>query len=324
MHVPSVLRAAAWITSLVVLTTACQQKPPAPAPKTSYQVRVSTLIEGRALTQTAQSFASLCAPSPPDISLTRVEAQNGPANLKNVDEGRADIAFVGASLLYEGYRGVLPEFPERFEKISGLAVLQPLIEHVLVGPRSTISSLKDLAGRVVAVGRPGATNAITAPKLLAGADLARPANEIQTDFDTAIAKLFDGTVDAVMLPAPVPFPSVARAVSRGARIVEIRGPLADRLRERVRFMHPVTIPPDTYPGQHERMVTLGMDTVLVARRNLPNWVAQRLVAALFDCLPRLAEIDPSVQMVDINRAAATPLPLHPGAALYYRERELAP
>jgi TRAP transporter TAXI family solute receptor len=291
---------------------------------TSFQVRVSALIEGRALTQTGKSFARLCAPSPPDLILTLVEAQNGPANLKNVDEGRADIAFLGASLLYEGYQGIVPEFPERFENISGLAVLQPLVEHVLTGPRSTISSLKDLAGRAVAVGRPGARNAITAPKLLASAGLAHPAHEIQTDFDTALDKLFDGTVDAVMLPAPVPFPSVARAISRGARLVEIRGPLADRLRERVRFMHPYTIPPDTYPGQHERVVTLGMDTVLVARRNLPNWVAQRLVGALFDCLPRLAAIDPSVQMVDINRAAATPLPLHPGAALYYRERELVP
>ena len=154
--------------------------------------------------------------------------------------------------------------------------------------------------------------------------LAHPAHEIQTDFDTAIDKLFDGTVDAVMLPAPVPFPSVASALSRGARLVEIRGPLADRLRERVRFMHPVTILPETYPGQHERVVTLGMDTVLVARRNLPNWVAQRLVGALFDCVPRLAAIDPSVLMVDISRAAATPFPLHPGAALYYRERELTP
>jgi TRAP-type uncharacterized transport system substrate-binding protein len=67
-----------------------------------------------------------------------------------------------------------------------------------------------------------------------------------------------------------------------------------------------------------------MDTVLVAGRALPAWVAQRLVGVLFDCLPRLAAIDPSIQMLDINRAAATPVPLHPGAALYYRERELAP
>ena len=320
----AVVRPAAWITSLVVLTTACQQKPSAAAPITSYQVRVSTLVEGRALTQIAQSFGRLCAPSPPDIVLTVVEAHNGPANLKNVDEGRADIAFVGASLLYEGYRGVIAEFPERFERISGLAVVQPLVEHVLAGPRSTIASLKDLSDRTVAVGRPGATNAITAPKLLASAGLAHPAHEIQTEFDTAIDQLFDGTVEAVLLPAPVPFPSVARALSRGARLVEIRGPLADRLRERVRFMHPYTIPPETYPGQHERVVTLGMDTVLIARRDVPNWVAQRLVGALFDCAPRLAAIDPSVLMVDISRAAATPLPLHPGAALYYRERELVP
>ena len=180
---------AAWITSLLVVTTACQQKQSAPGPMTSFQVRVSALIEGRALTQTGQSFARLCAPSPPDLVLTLVEAQNGPANLKNVDESRADIAFLGASLLFEGYRGIVPEFPERFENISGLAVLQPLVEHVLAGPRSTVSSLKDLAGRAVAVGRPGARNAITAPKLLASAGLAHPAREIQTDFDTALDKL---------------------------------------------------------------------------------------------------------------------------------------
>jgi uncharacterized protein len=312
------------MTSLVALTAACQQRQSAAAPIQRYQVRVSAFVDGRALTQTAQSFPRMCAPSSSDIVLTVVDAQNGPANLKNVVEGRADIAFTGASLLYEGYRGIVPEFPERFENIKALAVMQPLVEHVLVGPRSIMTSLKDLAGRAVAVGRPGARNAITAPLLLASAGLAHPAREIQTDFDSALGNLIDGTVDAVMLPAPVPYPSVTRAVSRGARLLEIRGALADRLREGVRFMHPFTIPPDTYPGQHQRVVTLGMDTVLVARRDLPNWVAQRLVAALFECVPRLAAVDPSVLMIDINRAAATPLPLHPGAALYYRERELVP
>jgi len=317
------IRAAAWCACATALA-ACHQRPAAVAAGTSYEVRVSALVEGRSLTETGQAFARMCAPPPRDITLVVVDAENGPANLKNVDDGRADVGFVGASLLYDGYRGVIPEFPERFEKISGLAVVQPLVEHVLVGPRSTIASLADLAGRTVAVGRPGARNAITAPKLLASAGLARPAREVQTDFDSAIANLFDGTVDAVLIPAPVPFPMVARAMTRGARLVEIRGELADRLRERVRFMHPYTIPPHTYPGQQARLVTLGIDTVLVARRTLPEWVAQRVVAALFDCLPRLAAIDPSFRMVDISRAPATPVPLHPGAALYYRQRELAP
>src|SRR5438874_4188787 len=132
-----------WIACLVGLTTACQQKPP-PASGAKYQVRVSALVEDRAMTQTARSFARTCGPSSSDLTLTVVDAENGAANLQNVEDGRADIAFVAASLLYEGYRGVVPEFPERFDKISGLAVLQPLVEHVLVGPRSTISSLEDL------------------------------------------------------------------------------------------------------------------------------------------------------------------------------------
>jgi hypothetical protein len=65
---------------------------------TSYPVRVSALIEGRADADGTIVRAPVCA-VPPDIILTPVEAQNGPANLKNVDEGRADVAFIGASLL---------------------------------------------------------------------------------------------------------------------------------------------------------------------------------------------------------------------------------
>jgi len=39
-------------------------------------------------------------------------------------------------------------------------------------------------------------------------------------------------------------------------------------------------------------------------------------------LPRLsAELD-FLHDMDPERAAATPVPLHPGATLYYREREL--
>src|SRR3954470_13791933 len=118
-------RAVALIVS-VALLTACRQAEPPSVTQETYQVRVSVLVAGRALTQSGQSFARVCAPSPPDITFTVVDAQNGPENLKNVDDGRADVAFVATSLLYEGYQGILPEYPERFEKIGGLAVLQPL------------------------------------------------------------------------------------------------------------------------------------------------------------------------------------------------------
>src|SRR5262249_35046458 len=154
-----------FLAALVGANLACRRSQSTTIPEPKHQVRLSALTEGLSLAAPGRAFARVCAP--PDITLTVVDAANGPENLKNVEDGRADIAFVGASLLYEGYQGVIPEFPERFEKISGLAVMQPLVEHVLVGPRSTIASLKDLGGRTVAIGRPGARNAITGPKLLA-------------------------------------------------------------------------------------------------------------------------------------------------------------
>ena len=39
-------------------------------------------------------------------------------------------------------------------------------------------------------------------------------------------------------------------------------------------------------------------------------------------LPQLSAELPFLKGMDPERAPATPVPLHPGAALYYREREL--
>src|SRR6266853_697917 len=83
---------ATCVLCLAALGTACQQTQTAAARQTPYQVRVSALAEGRALAQSGRAFVRLCAPA--DMTLAIVEAANGPANLENVEDSRADIAFV--------------------------------------------------------------------------------------------------------------------------------------------------------------------------------------------------------------------------------------
>jgi TRAP-type uncharacterized transport system substrate-binding protein len=39
-------------------------------------------------------------------------------------------------------------------------------------------------------------------------------------------------------------------------------------------------------------------------------------------LPDLVKGDAAARLIDVDQAPATPIPLHPGAARFYREREL--
>jgi TRAP-type uncharacterized transport system substrate-binding protein len=51
-------------------------------------------------------------------------------------------------------------------------------------------------------------------------------------------------------------------------------------------------------------------------------LVHRLTEALFTVLPDLTASRNYLKLMDVRRAAATPVPLHHGAALYYREQEL--
>jgi TRAP-type uncharacterized transport system substrate-binding protein len=63
--------------------------------------------------------------------------------------------------------------------------------------------------------------------------------------------------------------------------------------------------------------------VIVCRRDLDERLAYRLTEQLFAVFPRLATVEATLRFLNVDEAPATPIPLHPGAARYFRERELS-
>jgi TRAP transporter TAXI family solute receptor len=104
--------------------------------------------------------------------------------------------------------------------------------------------------------------------------------------------------------------------------LDVSGPTVQRLREEYPFLRPAVIPPGTYPGDLRPVQTLLVDVLLVCRADLDDRLARRLTGALFEVLPGLSSTNEFLRLIDLDRTPATPIPLHPGAALYYREKEL--
>jgi TRAP transporter TAXI family solute receptor len=84
------------------------------------------------------------------------------------------------------------------------------------------------------------------------------------------------------------------------------------------------IPRDTYPGQSEPVQTIGVNSILLCRADLPDDLIYTLTKALFDSLERPSSPLARFPWLDTDGASATPIPLHAGAARYFRERELFP
>jgi TRAP transporter TAXI family solute receptor len=140
-------------------------------------------------------------------------------------------------------------------------------------------------------------------------------------FVQAATRLLTGDLDGMFDNAINQADSVRRATAGGARLVPIEGAPVERLRREYPFLRPTSIPRGLYPGTTTAVHTLGVDGLLVCRQDLDETLVYTLTREFFNVLPTLS-LGAAARLMDLDAAPATPIPLHNGAARYYREREL--
>jgi uncharacterized protein len=257
----------------------------------------------------------------PDLRIELVDTAGSVRNLESLERGAVDLGLAQAGVAYMAYNGRLPEAERPLRNIRGVAVLNSSTVHLLVGPRSRAHSVNDLEGLRIGVGPGGTGNAVTSELLLSPYALNAP-KTMGVPAGQIADMLLAGRVDAAFTISGIPHDEVGRATRDGARLVHVSGPSMDRLRSAYPFFRSAVIPAGTYPNQPMPVQTLSIDVVLLTRKDVDEELVRRLTAGLFQMLPRLsAELD-FLRAMDPERAPATPIPLHRGATLYYREWEL--
>jgi TRAP transporter TAXI family solute receptor len=86
---------------------------------------------------------------------------------------------------------------------------------------------------------------------------------------------------------------------------------------------PAMIPAGTYDGQIEAVETASIRNVLVTHDSVPDDVVYRMTKAMFEHLDELAAAHIAATAISLEGAVSNlAVPLHPGAAAYYRESGL--
>src|SRR5262245_12560625 len=249
----------------------------------------------------------------PDVTFEHHPSTGAVSNAELLQAGNGDIGFVFADVAFER--------KQVFDRLRGVAVLELTPLHLVV--RQGITSVRDLRGRRVAVGPPGSGTALTAEIVLRAFDI--KLSDIHTEalqFDDAARRLVAGRLDAMFDTAIYPAEAVRMAAAAGERLMPLPGSPIDKLRHEYPFFRAAVIPRDAYPGVNEAVHTIGVDSLLVCRRDMDEELVYQLTRRFFDALPMLSSSRNALRLMDLDQAPATPIPLHDGAARYYREREL--
>ncbi|GAA3706055.1 TAXI family TRAP transporter solute-binding subunit [Nonomuraea antimicrobica] len=230
-------------------------------------------------------------------------------NLTMMTDGRADVGFALADSADDAVR-------VRHQPVSALARMYMNYVHLVVAADSAIIGVGELAGRAVSVGLEGSGTAVTATRVLAAAGLERPPEISRLGLDPSIQALRSGRVEAFFWSGGVPTPALAAL--GGIRLLPLE-PLVPVLR---RGYGPVyehaSVPAGAYGGA-KPVPTVGTPSYLMCRTSLPADLAYTITETLFLARDRLQAPSAPGGRLDRRYAIGTGVvPLHPGAAHYYR------
>jgi hypothetical protein len=307
----------AALLSVSGLGAACRKQPPAERPRQI--LRIAKAFAPFSDRLTAEYRRGL-----PNLDIQSQGAGDSDAVVDAIQNGTADIGVVLAAVAYSAYWDSRNQTPPSLTLMRGLSLLQPLPAYVLVRANSGIRQVTDLRGRGVGVGPVNSSSWILGHIVLKAFGVEPRAIKVISTREAGAAGLKDGTIDAVFLPGyTYPDEVTYSAIRAGAYLIPIEGDAVERLRRDYPFVRVAAIPRDIYPGQNRIIPTVGIDMVVVCRRDLDESVVHDLTQQLFNTFPRLSGVEASLRFLNLDEAPATPMPLHPGAARYFRERELS-
>ena len=293
---------------------------PAPPAAVRARVRLTTGTPGAGFYPLGQSLVDALQTNLPDLIIDHRESTGSVSNVGVLQSGDADVGLAYADVAYIAFVGGLEGRPARFDHLRGIAVLHLAPVHLVVGATSGIRDVSGLRGRRVGVGTPGSGTALTA-KLVLMAFGMDPAS-VQAKplrYNDAAAQLTAGELDAMFVIGADPTESVQAGTRAGARLLPLIGPAIDRLRHDYPFFQATVVAANAYQGQPAPVRTIGVDNLLLCREGLDEELVYSLTSGLFEMLPSL----PLLRTMDLEQAPAVPIPLHDGAARFYRERELS-
>jgi hypothetical protein len=249
-------------------------------------------------------------------------------NLKFLKQGNSDLAFTMADMAQDAVTGrdVFSDFGK--VPVRTLAVLYSSYSHLVARADAGISGITDLRGRVVSTGAAGSGTTVIARRMLqaAGLDPSRDIREQSLGVAQSVDAIKDGKIDAFFWNGGLPTASILDLVNTpGVKANFI--PTDTQLTRLEQMFGPSLyyrdiIPKATYNNDAE-IAVVAVANLLVASEEMPEALAHDITQVLFDQQAELAAIHPQAKTLSLKTAlSGSPVPFHPGAIRFYRERNV--
>ena len=272
--------------------------------------------------------ASILSRYVPGMDATAEVTAGSIANLQLLGSGKSEMGFTMADSAWDAYNG-FEKFKDKKVPVRTLVVFYPNRMHVATLEDSGINKMSDLKGKRISTGAPSSGTEIMAMRLLEAFGLDPNKDVVRERLSVAesVNALKDGKIDALMWVGGVPTPSITDlAATPGKRLKLIdHGEGAERMRKKYGPIYVKNrILANAYPGESHETSNVDVWNLLVVPANADENLVYQITKTLFEKKDELVRVhkDASFLSLDNQTTGASPIPFHPGAARYLREKGL--
>ncbi len=262
-----------------------------------------------------------------NIEGARTQVQSTKASVENLNllqQGKGELALAlgdSVKLAWEGDADA--GFKQPLAKLRGIAAVYPNYIQIVASKESGIVKFDDLMGKSMSVGAAKSGTELNARKIFEadGKSYDDLGKVEYLPFAESVELIKNRQLDATLQSAGLGVASIKDlATSLPINVVAVPADVVAKLG--APYIS-ATIPAGTYDGQDADVETVAVVNFLVTHEDVSEETAYQMTKLLFEHLPELEAAHNAAASIKLENAlTGMPIPLHPGAERYYKEKGL--
>ncbi len=264
------------------------------------------------------------------ISLSAISSAGSAENIKLLRQNKAQFAILQGLYGYYAWKGKGPLAANGPQKeLRAISMLWQNVEHFVIlrdkAKTGTITDMAGLKGQRLSLGKKNSgtrgSNAVLLGNL--GIDISKDYDLAYLGYGPSADALQNGQIVGMSTPAGVPASAVARSLAAMGSKLTLLNFTPDQAKKAdggLGIWTPYLIPASTYPGLAKDVHTIAQPNFLAVRADVDEETVYLITKTIYENLPFLNTIHKATKSMSTQKALnGLPMPLHPGAARYFRE-----
>ena len=267
------------------------------------------------------------------ITATAINSAGSGENVQMLKNKEAQLAILQSLFGLNAYNGEGPYEGKAVKDFRSVTMLWENVEHFTVlqkhAKSGTMDDLKNF-GQKFSIGKRGSGTEGSGRTILAALGI-DPEKEMTLEFlayTPSAQAMMDGRIAGMNTPAGPPVAAVtqlyAQLGEKKIRVLDITDDQLAKIQKQYPIWNRFVVKAGTYPGQKADINTISQPNFLAVQPDVPEETIYLITKTVYENLPFLNNIHKATMAMSLERAiSGLPVPLHPGAAKYYKEMGIA-